>query len=73
VTPGKLLTAEQSVRLAIVDSLDREQLIAVIVEGLREAVRQGQSSDGGACPFAFYSRPLPGDSRTNGGRRSLLV
>jgi hypothetical protein len=55
---GKLLTAEQSVRLAMVDSIEREQMIAIIVEGLREAVRQGQSSAGGACPFTFYSRPV---------------
>jgi hypothetical protein len=55
---GKLLTAEQSVRLAIIDATDRETLIASIVAGLRNTVTRADGNPGDACPFDFYKRPV---------------
>lgn len=51
---GKLLTAEQSVRLALMDSADKEKLIAAIVAGLRDSAQRQQA--GGWSPHLFYSQ-----------------
>lgn len=37
---GKLLTAEQTRRLAIVSSVDREKLLKAIVEEMQEKARE---------------------------------
>lgn len=53
---GKLLTAEQSVRLAMLDCLERDQQIAMIVAGLRQSALTYRSNPGGWCPRQFYSQ-----------------
>lgn len=40
---GKLLSGEQSLRLAVMDNVDRDTLIAHIVEGLRAEQRAKDS------------------------------
>lgn len=37
--PGRLLTAEESIRLAVIDSAERQDLIAHIAAGLRAKER----------------------------------
>lgn len=39
---GKLLTPEQSVRLAIVSSVDRERLLKAIVGDMREKAKEAE-------------------------------
>lgn len=53
---GRLLTATQSARLAILDSMDREQVIEMIVQGLRSADRTCEMHKfGGASPNGLWS------------------
>jgi hypothetical protein len=52
---GKLLTAEQSVRLALMDSADRQSLIESIVRGLRVAERTCEMHKfGGSSPDVLW-------------------
>jgi hypothetical protein len=39
---GKLLTAEQTLRLAVASSVDREKLIKAIVEEMRHQARDAE-------------------------------
>ena len=59
---GKLLTAEQSVRLALMDTVDRDQLIAAIVARLRKAVLAG---NGKGTPREWYRADVAGRRRGN--------
>lgn len=53
--PGKLLTAEQSLRLAIADNVSRERLIEAIVGHLRAAVRARNGKEFyGSTPREWY-------------------
>jgi len=51
IPPGKLLTVEQSRRLAMLDKLSREQAIAEIVRHLQETKRDG-------APRQWYTRRM---------------
>ena len=52
---GKLLTAEQSVRLAALDSMERQQVIETIVLGLRQADRTCELHKfGGSSPDVLW-------------------
>lgn len=54
--PGMYLTPEQSLRLAVVDSLDRDKLIAGIVGHLRKAAKPvGRDSFYRCTPRDWYS------------------
>lgn len=39
---GKLLTAEQTLRLAVVSSVDREKLLKAIVEEMRQQAKEAE-------------------------------
>lgn len=54
---GKLLTAEQSVRLALIDSVEREKIIELIVRHLRADARTHSASWGGT-PRQAYAAPI---------------
>lgn len=54
---GKLLTAEQSVRLALIDSVEREKVIELIVRQLRQDARTHSASWGGT-PRRAYAAPI---------------
>lgn len=57
MTTGKLLTAEQSVRLAMMDNAEREELIAAIVAALRYTAKGNRRKNGWRwSPHIFYSR-----------------
>jgi hypothetical protein len=52
---GKLLTANQSARFAILDSMDREQVIEMIVRGLQSADRVCEMHKfGGSSPDGLW-------------------
>jgi hypothetical protein len=52
---GKLLTAEQTVRLAALESTDREQVIEMIVRGLQSADRTcDMHKFGGSSPDGLW-------------------
>lgn len=55
---GKLLTAEQSVRLAILDSISRERAIDMIVRHIRNHSRY-HPRQGRDTPRDWYSAPIP--------------
>jgi hypothetical protein len=62
--PGVYLTPEQSLRLALVDSLDRDALIAGIAAHLRRAARPvGRDSFYRRTPRDWYSTSLGGRAR----------
>jgi len=42
----------------MVDSIEREKMIALIVAGLQDTARFGHGRPGGACPYAYYSQPI---------------
>jgi len=55
IAGGKLLTAEQSSRLAVLDPMDRQQVIERIVCGLRKAAVVCEWNQfGGASPDAVW-------------------
>lgn len=52
---GKLLTAEQSVRFAVLDSMQRQEVIETIVSGLRSAERVCELHKfGGSSPDVLW-------------------
>jgi len=57
--PGIYLTPEQSVRLAIKDSLDREALVAAIVKRNKKLAATHQKNEN--TPAAWYSHPISRD------------
>ncbi len=56
MTRGKLLSAEQSVRLAIVDSVERDKLIEHIVRQMRAAAIQTPGVNKGAPVSTLWRR-----------------
>ncbi len=54
--PGKLLSAEQSVRLAICDSVDRGKLIAEIVAHLQRTLSRTAYLKDGDSPAMLWRR-----------------
>lgn len=56
---GKLLSAEQSTRLALLDSAARQQVIEMIVRGLQSAERiSGESSPDGLWALLNGVQPM---------------
>jgi hypothetical protein len=54
--PGRYLTAEQSVRLALLDNAERQKVIEAIAKGLRSVAETHRTV--GGSPYMFYSRPI---------------
>jgi hypothetical protein len=54
ITPGKLLTPDESVRLTVIDSTERQDLIEHIAAQLREAERNKETSP--LSPLQWYRR-----------------
>lgn len=53
---GKLLTAEQSARLAILQSVDKDRAVELIAAHLRDAAQASNWNRHGNTPRHWYSR-----------------
>ncbi len=56
MTRGKLLSAEQSVRLAICDSMEREKLIEALVAKLKQTAARTAYLPDGDAPAQIWRR-----------------